>query len=253
MQIQPQLDSERLIVEFENAAELRSFAAEAASQGAVLLELSETPKLLARYRVSLTLPPSFEDEVEGTVVQVFEGPETSSVVLELEALADDWERAVSRRLDGDATPAEDDSEDHSERTGTPPIVRIRQMNVRERMQLAARADRIERGILQRDSSPQVLMLLVTNPRISADDIVQIVRNPQVSPGVIDRIARERRWLTNPEIQKALVKSPKTPSPIALRLVDSLPTRELRQLAKMQSGMRENLRRAALRVYLKRSR
>ena len=35
-------------------------------------------------------------------------------------------------------------------------------------------------------------------------------------------------------------------------IDALPIQELRMLAKMQSGMRESLRRAALRVYLKRS-
>ena len=248
MKIHPLPESASIELAFGNEAELRSFVESARSQGAFLLKLAELPRAFASYAIVLTLDPGFKTELKASVVQLFEEPNTSAA-FEVEPLPAGWEKEFERRLRR-ATNSEDD---HSEMTGRPPIVRIRRLNVRERMQLATKADRIERAILLRDASPQVLMGLLTNPRVGSDDIIQIIRNPQVSPGVLDRLTRERRWLANPEIQKALVRNPKTPSPIALRLIESLPTEELRKLAKIQSGLRENLRKAALRVYLKRSR
>lgn len=248
MQLRSQLDARRLTLEFETERELLCFVDSAQEQGAFLLEMAKAPRSLVGYTVVLTLGSAVEHSMEASVVQVFEAADGVSVAFEIGPLPRTWETELKRKLALAAEPGGD----HSEMTGTPPIVRIRKMNVRQRMHLATRADRVERAILLRDGSPQVLLGLVTNPRIAADDIVQILRNPQVSPGVIERISRERRWLANPEIQKALVRSPKTPSPIALRLMDSLPTEELRRVAKMQSGLRENLRKAALRVYLKRA-
>jgi len=249
MQVNPQLESARIELAFDDDAELREFVAAAKAQGAFLLELTELPTPLASYTIALRLESGFETELAATVVQLFEAPGGGSAAFQIEALSRGWALEFERRLRQAREPAKD----HSEMTGVPPIVRIRQMNVRERMHLATKADRTERATLLRDGSPQVLMGLLTNPRVGADDIVQIIRNPQASPGVLDRVSKENRWMANSEIQKALVRNPKTPAPIAIRLVDSLPTEELRKLAKIQSGLRENLRKAALRVYLKRNR
>lgn len=249
MEIQAHLESKRIELEFANEAELREFVEAAHSQGAFLLELAELPVPFASYTILLRLDAGFEAKLEASVVQLFGEADPPSAAFQLGPLAPSWESDFERRLRRATRPAED----RSEMTGVPPIVRIRRMNVRERMHLASKADRIERAVLLRDSSAQVLMGLITNPRIGADDIVQIIRNPQVSAGVLDRITRETRWLANSEIQKALVRNPKTPAPVAMRLVDALPTEELRWLAKMQSGVRENVRKAALRAYLKRGR
>jgi hypothetical protein len=242
--------SNRIALTFDDESELRAFVTVAQSQGAFLLELAEPPILFASYEIHLRLTGGFDLQIEASVVQLFPGAATQSAVFELAPLSRGWELELERKLRQAGAPDEM-TNDSSEMTGVPPIVRIRQLNVRERMHLASKADRTERAVLLRDASPQVLLALVTNPQITADDIVQIIRNPQVSPGVLDRITRENRWLANTEIQKALVRNPKTPSPIALRLVDSLPTEELRKLAKIQSGLREDLRKAALRAYLKR--
>ena len=241
--------ADRVELRFDSETELNDFVQAAREQGAVLLELKPAPRPFAQYRIRLRLEPEFEIDLEASVVQLFEEAGRCSAAFQLESMSRGWDLEYARRLRQAKAPAGD----ASEMTGQPPIVRIRQMNVRQRMHLASKADRIERATLIRDSSPQVLMGLVTNPRIGSDDIVQIIRNPQVSPGVLDRITRETRWLANGEIQKALVRNPKTPGPIALRLVDSLPTEELRKLGKMQSGLREPLRKAALRAYLKRTR
>lgn len=249
MEVVANLESDRIALDFSDETELRAFVGTAREQGAFLLELAELPAPFASLSILLRLASGFETELSVSVVQLFEGSGAPSAAFQLEPLSRGWELEFERRL----RQADKSADDHSEMTGVPPIVRIRRMNVRERMFLATKADRAERATLLRDSSAQVLMGLITNPRIGADDIVQIIRNPQVSPGVLDRITRENRWLANSEIQKALVRNPKTPSPVAMRLVDGLPTEELRKLAKIQSGLRENLRKAALRAYLKRTR
>ena len=55
-----------------------------------------------------------------------------------------------------------------------------------------------------------------------------------------------------EILACVAKNPKTAVPFATRLIDKLRTSDLRVMAKMQSGMREVLRKAALREYLRRT-
>jgi hypothetical protein len=227
MEVQSHLESKRIELRFENEAEMREFVEAARSQGAFLLEFEELPAAFAEYTILLRLDPGFEAKLEASVVQLFADASPPSAAFQLPPLPRSWEHDFERRLRRATKPAED----RSEMTGVPPIVRIRQMNVRERMLLAGKADRIERAVLLRDSSAQVLLGPVTNPRVGTHDIVQLLRNPPV----------------------ALVRNPKTPAPIAMRLVDGLPTEELRRLAKLQSGVREPLRKAALRAYLKRSR
>ena len=68
--------------------------------------------------------------------------------------------------------------------------------------------------------------------------------------VLQRIAKDRRWSTSYEIRLALVKNPQTPTPLALRMLDTLRERDLRTLAKAGAA-REAIRGAALRKVVKR--
>jgi hypothetical protein len=52
------------------------------------------------------------------------------------------------------------------------------------------------------------------------------------------------------VQRALVLSPKTPTPLVLKLLEGLRTPDLGALAK-SGRVREPIRKAALRIYLKR--
>jgi hypothetical protein len=114
-----------------------------------------------------------------------------------------------------------------------------------------KANRGERQILVRDTSPQVLLSLLSNPRVEAGDVLQIVKSTHANAGILQRIASDRRWASNHEIQTAIVRNPKTPPPIAIKLLEQVPTRELRDMAKVGS-LRETVRRAAFRVYQKRT-
>jgi hypothetical protein len=97
----------------------------------------------------------------------------------------------------------------------------------------------------------VLLSLLANPRLESTDVLAIVKSTHASSGVLQRVAKDRRWMSNKEVQAAIVRNPKTPTPIAIQLVDNVPTPELRQMAKMGS-LRETVRRAAFRAYTKRT-
>ncbi len=139
-----------------------------------------------------------------------------------------------------------------ETRGTSPIHRIRAMNPPQRTLLARKADRVERQILLKDNSPQVLQALLANPRIESKDVVRLVKSTHANAPLLKRVVEDGRWGKNQEILGLAAKNPKTPSPVALRLIEKLRTSDLRFMAKLSSGVRENIRRAALREYLRRT-
>ncbi len=154
---------------------------------------------------------------------------------------------------GDATEVTEtqDGVGRDETRGVSPIFEIRQMNVTQKSLLAPKASRPQRQILLRDPNPQVLLALLNHPRIEAKEVLALVKNTQAPSGLLQRVAGDKRFASNYEIQAALVRNPKTPTPIAIRLVELLRPNDLRDLAKNQ-GIREELRKVILRVHLRRT-
>ena len=103
----------------------------------------------------------------------------------------------------------------------------------------------------RDSQPQVLLGLLANPHIETKEVQEIVKSNFASGAVMQRVADNKLWMQNPDLRLAIVKSPKTPFPLAQKQLSNLRMKDLRMLSKMGNA-RENLRKAALRIYLQRS-
>jgi hypothetical protein len=53
----------------------------------------------------------------------------------------------------------------------------------------------------------------------------------MSADVLSQIAAQKEWASRPEIALALVRNPKTPAGVAVKLLDYVSVAELRQLAK----------------------
>jgi hypothetical protein len=138
----------------------------------------------------------------------------------------------------------------AETTGLSVQFEIKAMNPSQRALLAIKANRMQRQILLRDSSPQIQTSLLNNPHIEPKEILELAKNSQTVAPVLQRIAGEHRYLQNHEIRVALVKHPNTPTPLAIRMIDGMRTQDLRVLAKGQA-VREAVRGAALRAYLRR--
>ena len=154
-------------------------------------------------------------------------------------------------LPEESDPAPDAKADGEVR-GTSPTHRIKALNPQQRSILAMKANRTERQILVRDSSPQVLQGLLNNPQIDSEEILQMVRSSHVVAPILQRVAGDSRWNGNQQVIATIARHPKTPSLFATRLLPQLRTSDLRIMAKMSSGLKEMVRKAALREYLRRT-
>jgi hypothetical protein len=111
---------------------------------------------------------------------------------------------------------------------------IQLMTVGERLKLALKGNRDARQILIRDSSRLVQRFVLQNPRISDEEIVALCKNRSIDRELLDQICRRKEWLANYQVKLALATNPKTPLPVAMRLVPSLLPRDLRTIAKSKN-------------------
>ena len=86
--------------------------------------------------------------------------------------------------------------------------------------------------------------MLKNPRIGVDEVIFAAKQPTTSPDALKIIYENREWSGNATVCIALVRNPKTPTPVALRLLDRLPLTEIRALAK--GGARDQIVHAARR-------
>lgn len=107
------------------------------------------------------------------------------------------------------------------------------LSLQEKMHLAMSCDRDLRFQLLRDPNKQLHPLVVKNPRIGLEEVQWAARMTTLNPEALKIIAEHPEWGTNPGIVAALVRNPKTPLPVAVRLVPKLPVAELRAIARSQ--------------------
>jgi len=124
---------------------------------------------------------------------------------------------------------------------------IRGMPVPARLKLTRGAPRALRGILLRDSNPQVAVSVITNNSLSDQEVEQTANNRSVVEEVLVTIARKREWVNKYNVARALVRNPRTPLGASMRLITKLSVRDLRELGR-DRNIPDALRSTALRLY-----
>ncbi|MBW2392417.1 MAG: hypothetical protein JRE83_03695 [Deltaproteobacteria bacterium] len=109
--------------------------------------------------------------------------------------------------------------------------RILNLPLSKKIELAHMAGRQVRAVLITDSNKQVREAVLTSPRITEVEIVAIAKSRKLDDDLLRRIAANVQWLKNYQVRRALVNNPRTPLPIALKLVPTLLDADLKQLAK----------------------
>ncbi len=151
-----------------------------------------------------------------------------------------------------ASPAggstEEPQEEDSERVEIKAI-QIKNMSVKDKMMLAPKADKVERAVLLRDLNASVARLIIRNPRITDSEIAQIAKDFAAPADVLEMIAKNRKWIQNSEIRLAMVRNPRTPTPLAIAQLNYLQVKDLAVLAKSQN-VRETIKSEAFKLLLK---
>lgn len=241
MEIELSQDDSTLTLGMASREDAERFFATAREQAGVFAVLPRQLPFLHRLALEAKAP-GFACGCEVEVVQVYPQPGGFGTAFQLV----DWdaakEAALEKALEGEAEVSESELS---------PMWKIKQMNPTERFRLAMKASRVERQILIRESSPQVLLGLLQHPQIETKEVMEIVKSNFATAGIMEQVARNRKWMSHPDLPALIAKSPKTPTPLAIKLLEYLRTPDLQQMAKSQ-GLREQLRKAALRVYMKRT-
>ena len=106
----------------------------------------------------------------------------------------------------------------------------RPLTLGERKSLARRPDRKMMDRLLRDPHPDVIRMVLANPKVVEEDVLAVAARRPCRPDVLVEIARQPRWAHRPRIRMALVLNPDTPLEIAAPVAGLLLRHELRLVA-----------------------
>jgi hypothetical protein len=109
--------------------------------------------------------------------------------------------------------------------------RIQKMSVAEKIKLATLGNKEARTILVRDSNKLVCLAAATSPRITDGEILGLANSRVVNADVLRYIYSNRDFLKTYAIKVALVKNPKVPLPTALKLMQVLHEKDIRDLSR----------------------
>ena len=110
------------------------------------------------------------------------------------------------------------------------LQRIAAMTVPQKVQLAMKGSREERGVLVRDSNKLVAVAVLSSPKVTDTEIESIARMASISDEVLRIIANTRAWVKNYPVVVALTKNPKTPLAVSMNLLARLNDRDLKMLS-----------------------
>lgn len=108
------------------------------------------------------------------------------------------------------------------------------MGIADKIKMALTGDKEWRAILVKDANKLVSGSVVKNPRITEGEILTILKVGVQNDEIIRLICANKEWVKNYKIRKALVDSPKTPLPNALRYLASLSEKDIAGYAKSKN-------------------
>lgn len=123
---------------------------------------------------------------------------------------------------------------------------ISSLPVIDRIKLAMRGTREQRGVLVRDANRLVSAAVLSSPKLTETEVETFARMANVSDEVLRVIGTNRHWTKNYTVVASLVRNPKTPPAISLPLVARLNDRDVKSLA-VDRNVPEGLRLSARKI------
>jgi len=101
----------------------------------------------------------------------------------------------------------------------------------EKMRLALSGTREERLALLRDLNKLIHVYVLRNPRIQLDEVQYAAKLTALSPDAMKMIAEHRQWGVDPVTCSNIVRNPRSPLHVALKVLDRVSVADLRVLAR----------------------
>jgi len=108
--------------------------------------------------------------------------------------------------------------------------KIAEMTVGQKIKLAYKGNQSVRKLLLRDSNKLVSAAVVKSGRMTDGEILSTAGNRNVPTEILNHIARDKEQMRKYPIRVALATNPKTPIPVALKLLRNLSKADLRSLS-----------------------
>jgi hypothetical protein len=108
------------------------------------------------------------------------------------------------------------------------------MGISDKIKVALIGDKEWRTLMLKDSNSLVSESALKNPRITEPEILSIVKSTALSEEMLRIICRNKEWVKNYQIRKALVLNCKTPLQSALRFLTTLTDKDMAILAKSKN-------------------
>jgi len=108
------------------------------------------------------------------------------------------------------------------------------LGIAEKIKIALVGDKEWRTLMIKDSNSLVSEAVLKNPRITEPEILSIVKSSVLSEEMLRIICRNKEWVKNYQIRKALVLNCKTPLQSALRFLATLTDKDTAILARSKN-------------------
>jgi len=121
----------------------------------------------------------------------------------------------------------------------------------ERKGLAMSTNRDIMDRLMRDRHPEVIRILLQNPRLIERDVVRIAAMRPAEARVLETIVESHKWIARYAVKKAIVCNPYTPTNISSSLIGFLLVSDMRTVADMATladGLRDAARKRVKALY-----
>lgn len=112
----------------------------------------------------------------------------------------------------------------------PLLKRIAKLTMVDKMLLAMRGNSETRHILIRNGNKLIQESVLQNPRLSINEVMELVKERSMPQNVIDRVCNNREWTRYYEVMHHLCWHPKTPARFIYRALSTLSDKDLKRLA-----------------------
>jgi len=108
---------------------------------------------------------------------------------------------------------------------------VQKMNVMQKVKLARMGNKEARGLLIRDRNKIVASAAIRSPKITENEVEGFAKARNVSDDVLRIIANNRDWTKSYRVKMALSTNPKCPVPTAMKFLNFLMEKDLRNIMK----------------------